>query len=81
MMNILSDLLTLPVQSKPSISQQRRGIEIKSPREVDIMRQSARIVATVLKEISELVEPGMTTADLDAHAEKTYSRNGRNSQF
>jgi methionyl aminopeptidase len=34
------------------------------------MRQAGRIVATVLKEISTLVEPGMTTADLDAYAEK-----------
>jgi methionyl aminopeptidase len=34
------------------------------------MRQSALIVATVLKEISEMVQPGMTTADLDAYAEK-----------
>ncbi len=81
MMNILSDLLTLPVQSKPSISQQRRGIEIKSPREVDVMRQSARIVATVLKEISELVEPGMTNADLDAHAEKRIREMGATPSF
>ncbi|MGB7417019.1 MAG: type I methionyl aminopeptidase, partial [Thermosynechococcaceae cyanobacterium] len=28
------------------------------------------IVATVLKEIGEMTQPGMTTADLDAHAEK-----------
>ncbi len=34
------------------------------------MRQAARIVATVLKEISQIIESGMTTADLDAHAEK-----------
>lgn len=34
------------------------------------MRQASRIVATVLKEIMALVEPGQTTADLDAHAEK-----------
>ncbi|MBA3924198.1 MAG: type I methionyl aminopeptidase [Nostocaceae cyanobacterium] len=68
-MNIFSNLLSQP--TKPSSSKrQRRGIEIKSPREIEIMRQSAKIVATVLKEISELVQPGMTTADLDAHAEK-----------
>ncbi|PAX58052.1 type I methionyl aminopeptidase [Brunnivagina elsteri] len=67
-MNILSNLLSQPAQ--PSAKRQRRGIEIKSPREIDIMRQSGKIVATVLKEISELVQPGMTTADLDAYAEK-----------
>lgn len=34
------------------------------------MRQAGRIVATVLKEIMALVEPGQTTAALDAHAEQ-----------
>jgi methionyl aminopeptidase len=68
-MNILSNLLSQPAQSQPP-KKQRRGIEIKSPREIEIMRQSAKIVATVLKEISEMVQPGMTTADLDAYAEK-----------
>lgn len=67
-MNILTNLLSQA--PKPTTPKQRRGIEIKSPREIDIMRQSAKIVATVLKEISELVKPGMTTADLDAYAEK-----------
>lgn len=68
-MNILSNLLAQKTQPKPA-KKQRRGIEIKSPREIEIMRQSAKIVATVLKEISEMVQPGMTTADLDAYAEK-----------
>jgi methionyl aminopeptidase len=81
MMNILSNLLSQPVQPKPAAPRQRRGIEIKSPREIEIMRQSARIVATVLKEISELVEPGMTTADLDAHAEKRILEMGATPSF
>ncbi|MBE9208302.1 type I methionyl aminopeptidase [Nostoc sp. LEGE 06077] len=68
-MNIFSNLLSQPVKITPS-KKQRRGIELKSPREIEIMRQSAKIVATVLKEISALVKPGMTTADLDAYAEK-----------
>lgn len=68
-MNIFSNLLSQPAQSQRP-KKQRRGIEIKSQREIDIMRQSALIVATVLKEISEMVQPGMTTADLDAYAEK-----------
>ncbi|MDP5339063.1 MAG: type I methionyl aminopeptidase [Nodularia sp. (in: cyanobacteria)] len=68
-MNILTNLLAQKTQPKPA-QKQRRGIEIKSPREIDIMRQSGKIVATVLKEISEMVKPGMSTADLDAYAEK-----------
>ncbi|MEI6445118.1 MAG: type I methionyl aminopeptidase [Nostocales cyanobacterium ELA583] len=68
-MNIFTNLLSQPGQPKVE-KRQRRGIEIKSTREIEIMRQSAKIVATVLKEISELAQPGMTTADLDAFAEK-----------
>ncbi|MEO0375495.1 MAG: type I methionyl aminopeptidase [Cyanobacteria bacterium P01_A01_bin.17] len=68
-MNILSNLLTQPTPT--AVPRQRsRGIELKSQREIEIMRQASKIVATVLKEIGELTEPGMTTADLDAHAEK-----------
>ncbi|MEH2423066.1 MAG: type I methionyl aminopeptidase [Nostoc sp.] len=79
-MNIFSNLL--PQTTQPTTSKkQRRGIEIKSPREIDIMRQSATIVATVLKEISELVKPGMTTADLDAHAEKRIREMGATPSF
>ncbi|MDM9380784.1 type I methionyl aminopeptidase [Chlorogloeopsis sp. ULAP01] len=79
-MNILSNLLSQPAQDNRS-KRQRRGIEIKSPREIEIMRRSATIVATVLKEISELVQPGMTTADLDAHAEKRIREMGATPSF
>ncbi|WP_353932323.1 type I methionyl aminopeptidase [Okeanomitos corallinicola TIOX110] len=79
-MNIFSNLLSQPVQPKPA-PRKRRGIEIKSAREIEIMRQSGKIVATVLKEISELVEPGMTTADLDAHAEKRIREMGATPSF
>ncbi|MBV9384854.1 MAG: type I methionyl aminopeptidase [Chroococcidiopsidaceae cyanobacterium CP_BM_ER_R8_30] len=78
-MNILTNLLSQPAQS--SRPKKHRGIEIKSPREVEIMRQSAKIVATVLKEISELVQPGMTTADLDAYAEKRIREMGATPSF
>ncbi|BAZ48327.1 methionine aminopeptidase [Nostoc sp. NIES-4103] len=79
-MNILSNLLSqTPKPTRPA--KQHRGIEIKSPREIEIMRQSAKIVATVLKEISELVKPGMTTADLDAYAEKRIREMGATPSF
>lgn len=79
-MNIFSNLLfkpTKPAQPK----QKRRSIEIKSEREIEIMRQAAKIVATVLKEISEMVQPGMTTADLDAYAEKRIREMGATPSF
>jgi methionyl aminopeptidase len=74
-MNILSNLLP---QSSPK---KRQGVEIKSQREIEIMRRAAKIVAIVLKEISEMVEPGMTTADLDAHAEKRIREMGATPSF
>ncbi|MBD2724928.1 type I methionyl aminopeptidase [Nostoc sp. FACHB-892] len=79
-MNIFSNLLSQATQPAPA-KKQRRGIEIKSPREIEIMRQSSAIVATVLKEISELVKPGMTTADLDAYAEKRIREMGATPSF
>ena len=50
--------------------QKRRGIEIKSTREINLMKKSSRIVATVLREINDLIKPGMSTKDLDDFAEK-----------
>jgi len=78
-MNILSQLLNQP--ALPAPPKQRRGIEIKSSREIEIMRQASRIVATILKEISEMVQPGMTTADLDAHAEQRIREMGATPSF
>ncbi|MDP8962392.1 MAG: type I methionyl aminopeptidase [Cyanobacteriota bacterium] len=82
-MNIFSNLLFQPAQSAQPAQpkKKRRGIEIKSEREIEIMRQAAKIVATVLKEISERVEPGMTTADLDAYAEKRIREMGATPSF
>lgn len=74
-MNILSNLLPQPML------RQRRTGPVKTHEEIAIMRQSCRIVATVLKEIAERVEPGMTTADLDAYAEKRIREMGAKPSF
>ncbi len=74
-MNLFTDLLSSNSSqwdhgaNGPRIKQ-RRGVEIKSAREVEIMRKASQIVATVLKEIDSLVKPGMTTGDLDDFAER-----------
>ncbi|MBM0742544.1 type I methionyl aminopeptidase [Phormidium sp. CLA17] len=78
-MNILSQLLNKP--ALPAPKRQRRGIEIKSSREIATMRQAAKIVATVLKEISGRVEPGMTTLDLDTYAEQRIREMGATPSF
>ena len=45
-------------------------ITIKSAAELESMRQSSRIVATVLAELEPLIRPGIRTRDLDLYAEK-----------
>lgn len=79
-MNIFSDIL--PKAMPLSSTRKRfRGVEIKTAAEIDIMRQASRIVATVLKEISERVEPGLTTQDLDAYAEQRIREMGATPSF
>ena len=56
--------------------QKRRGIEIKSSREINLMKKSSRIVGTVLREINDLIKPGMSTKDLDDFAEKRIREMG-----
>ena len=84
-MNLFADLLATTQASRatavgPSI-QKRRGVEIKSAREVKIMRQASAIVATVLREIMAMVEPGQTTGDLDAYAERRIREMGATPSF
>jgi methionyl aminopeptidase len=57
-------------QTGPRIQKSRRGVEVKSAREIATMRQASRIVATVLREIIEMAAPGMSTGDLDRYAEQ-----------
>lgn len=50
-------------------------ISIKSPKEIELIRRSASIVAHALDLAEELIEPGITTGELDAKiAEFIYSK-------
>lgn len=80
MKNLLSNLLATPA-APPRLTAQRQRVEIKSAREIEIMRQAGRIAATVLKEIADRVQPGMTTADLDAYAEQRLRELGATPSF
>lgn len=82
-MNIITNLLFPQKKNhaSPRIKKSQRGIEIKSAAEIAIMRQSSKIVATVLQEISQMVKPGMTTADLDEYAESRILQMGATPSF
>ncbi|UCE40199.1 MAG: type I methionyl aminopeptidase [Candidatus Aminicenantes bacterium] len=51
-------------------------IVLKSEKEIVAIRKSSRIVAQVLADLRNLVEPGITTRDLDAFAEKKAKEMG-----
>lgn len=57
------------------------AIVIKSDREIGIMRDAGKIVATVLGTIREKLRPGMTTLDLDLIAEETVGKMGAKASF
>jgi len=58
-----------------------RQIHIKSPAELDVMREAGRINATVLTTVKELLKPGVSTADLNAAAEEVLRKHGCISPF
>jgi len=58
-----------------------RQIHIKSPAELQIMREAGRINAEVLATTSELLKPGVSTADLNAAAEEVLRKHGCFSPF
>lgn len=46
------------------------NIILKTKREIEAMREANRVVAQILERLGELVKPGVTTAQLDAEAER-----------
>ncbi len=53
----------------------------KSPSELEKMRSSGRLVAQILDELTKMVEPGVTTMDLEAVAEKRVDEAGARAAF
>jgi methionyl aminopeptidase len=45
-------------------------ISLKSASDIEQMKKSGRIVSQILDELSEMIQPGVSTGELDAYAEK-----------
>ncbi|MCL4275106.1 MAG: type I methionyl aminopeptidase [Anaerolineales bacterium] len=58
-----------------------RQVNIKTPADLKIMREAGRINAAVLAKVKELLQPGVTTADLNAAAEEVLLSHGCVSPF
>ena len=53
-----------------------RSFEIKTPAQLALMREAGLVVAAALSATARAVEPGISTAELDAIAERVI-RDGR----
>ncbi len=58
-----------------------RQIHLKSPEELKVMRQAGRINAEILATVKAMVQPGVSTADLNAAAEEVLKKHGCYSPF
>ncbi|MDP3938010.1 MAG: type I methionyl aminopeptidase [Deltaproteobacteria bacterium] len=60
---------------------QERKIELKSPREIEIMRRAGHLVGEILQQVAAEARPGMSTLDLDALAERLTLKAGAKPAF
>ena len=58
-----------------------RGLEIKSPEQIDLMRVAGRLVGETLELLREATSPGVTTAELDRLAETHIRDHGGTPSF
>ena len=58
-----------------------RPVEIKSRKELDLMRAAGKIVAEILNDLQERAQPGVTTHELDERAQKILDKYGATSPF
>lgn len=57
------------------------NIHLKTPAEIELMREAGRINNLVLAAVRALLQPGVTTADLNAAAEEVLRTHGAYSPF
>jgi methionyl aminopeptidase len=65
----------------PFVYSLHRMINIKTPQEIEIMRQNNRLVAQVLQRLREATKPGITTKELDQLAEHSIREAGATPAF
>jgi len=59
----------------------QRGIYIKSDQEIALMREAGRINALALAAVREAIQPGVSTAELDAIAAEVIRKHGARPAF
>jgi methionyl aminopeptidase len=54
-------------------------MSVDTPEELAALRRAGRAVSATLREVARRVRPGVTTAELDAHAAQVFARHGARS--
>ncbi len=57
------------------------SVTIKSPREIELMRESCRILSEVHDELSKIIAPGISTKDIDIEGERLIRSYGCTPNF
>ena len=57
------------------------AIQVKTPAQLDVMREAGLVVARTLSALADAAKPGVTTADLDAIAEQLIAGAGATPSF
>ena len=63
------------------VSTKDRGITLKSPREIDSMREAGKVVAHTIAKLKDAIEPGIKTIDLDDIASSEIQKMGAKPSF
>ena len=56
-------------------------VSIKSDREIELMREAGKILASVHNEIANYIKPGLSTLEIDKFAEKFVKKNNASCSF
>lgn len=64
-----------------AVAQRQSRMELKSPREIDLLRRAGQAAAEILMELKSQVVAGMTTRDIDAMAHRMMKDRGAASSF
>ncbi len=59
----------------------QKGPELKSPREIALMREAGKLVAEALKMCRDMAQPGVKTIELDRAVEAHYQKHGATPLF
>ncbi len=78
-----SALDTGPRLLRPVVAPPRwgRGVVLKTPQDLECMRQAGRVTALALRAARDVIRPGVTTADIDAAAADVLRRHGAEAAF